>query len=61
MGFPDVSVVKNLPANAGFIPGWEGSLGEGNDNPHQYYCLEDSMDRGTWQATQYLGSQKSQT
>ena len=25
--------------------------GEGNDNPLQYFCLEDSMDRGAWQAT----------
>ena len=27
------------------------SPGEGNDNPLQYFCLEDSMDRGAWQAT----------
>ena len=27
------------------------SLGEGNDNPLQYSCLENSMDRGAWQAT----------
>jgi len=26
-------------------------LGEGNGNPIQYSCLENSMDRGTWQAT----------
>ena len=25
--------------------------GEGNGNPLQYSCLEDPMDRGTWQAT----------
>ena len=25
--------------------------GVGNDNPLQYSCLENSMDRGTWQAT----------
>ena len=47
------SVVKNLPANAGdssYIP-WSGrSPGEGNGNPLQYSCLENSMDRGTWQA-----------
>ena len=24
--------------------------GEGNDNPLQYSCLENSMDRGAWQA-----------
>ena len=26
------------------------SPGEGNDNPLQYSCLEDPMDRGSWQA-----------
>ena len=25
--------------------------GEGNGNPLQYSCLENSMGRGTWQAT----------
>ena len=25
--------------------------GEGNGNPHQYSCLENSMDRGAWLAT----------
>ena len=25
--------------------------GEGNDNPLQYSCLENSMDRGAWWAT----------
>ena len=56
-GFPGGSVVKNLPANArdtgevGSIPGLERSPGEGNGNPLQYSCLENSMDRGVWQAT----------
>ena len=27
------------------------SNGEGNGNPLQYSCLENTMDRGTWQAT----------
>ena len=26
-------------------------IGEGNGNPLQYSCLENSMDRGAWQAT----------
>ena len=46
--------VKNPPANAGdvgLIPGPERSPGEGNDNPLQYSCLENSTDRGGWQAT----------
>ena len=44
-------MVKNLPANAGdmgLIPGLGKSPGEGNGNPLQYSCLEDSMDRGAW-------------
>ena len=49
-------MVKNLPANAGdtrdtgSIPGSGRSLGEGNGNPLQYSCLENSMDRGAWWA-----------
>ena len=30
------------------IPGLGRSLGEGNGNPFQYYCLENPMDRGAW-------------
>ena len=29
----------------------EDSPGEGNGYPLQYSCLENSMDRGAWQAT----------
>ena len=35
----------------GLIPGSGKSFGEGNGNPLQYSCLENSMDRGAWQAT----------
>ena len=51
---PGGSVVKNLPANAGdvsLILGLGRSLGGGNDNPLQYYCWENPMDRGAWWAT----------
>ena len=44
-------VVKNLPANAGEIPGlgrYRG--GGGNGNPLQFSCLENPMDRGPWRA-----------
>ena len=54
MGFPDGSVVKNLPANAGdlcLISGLGRSPGEGNGSLLQYSCLENSMDRGAWWAT----------
>ena len=42
----------------GVIPGWGRSPGEGNGNPLQYSCLENPMDRGAWQATQSMGSQR---
>ena len=35
----------------GLIPGLGRYLREGNSNPLQYSCLENSMDRGAWQAT----------
>ena len=50
-------MVKKTPENAGdlrdvgSIPGWGRSPGGGHDNPHQYSCLENPMDRGVWQAT----------
>ena len=50
-------VVKNPPANAGgiidsgSIPGQGRSPGEGNGNPLEYSCLENSRDRGIWQVT----------
>jgi len=47
-------VVKTLPANAenvGLIPGSGRSPGGGNDNPLQYSCLGNPMDRGAWWAT----------
>ena len=50
------SVAKNTPANAGditdmgLIPGLGRSPGGEHGNPLQYYCLENSVDRGAWQA-----------
>ena len=47
-------MVKNLPANTGdvgSIPGLGRSPGEGNDNPCQYSCQGNPMDRGAWRAT----------
>ena len=44
----------------GSIPGLGRSPGEGNGNPLQYSCLDNSMDRGAWRATVY-GVKKSQT
>ena len=50
-GLPRWVVVKNSPANTedvrdmGLIPGSERSLEERHDNPLQYSCLENPMDR----------------
>ena len=44
----------------GLIPGLGGSPGEGNGNPLQYSCLENSMDGGAWWATVH-GVTKRQT
>ena len=44
----------------GSIPESGRSPGEGNGNPLQYSCLENSMDRGAWQATVH-GVAQSQT
>ena len=52
-------MVNNLPSNAGCtrdtdsIPGSGRSPRVGNGNPLLYSCLENSMDRGVWQATVY--------
>ena len=52
MGFPHSSVGKESACNAGdpgSVPGLGRSSGEGHGNPLQYSCLENPMDRGTWQ------------
>ena len=63
MGFPGGSVVKNLPAvqDSGSTPGLGRSPGGGNGNPLQYSCLENSMDRGAWQAMVRTDVQCKQT
>ena len=61
--FPGGSDDKASAYNAGdlgSILGWGRSPEEGNGNPLQYSCLENSMDRGDWQAIVY-GVAKSQT
>ena len=53
IGFPGGSVVKNPPGNAEnacLIPGLGRSPGEGHNNPLQYSCLGNIMDRGAWKA-----------
>ena len=63
MGFPGGSDGKESACNAvdlGSIPGSGGSPGGGNGYSFQYSCLENSMDRGVWQATVH-GAAKSRT
>jgi len=60
---PGGSDSKESACNAGdpgLIPVSGRSPGEGNGNPLQYSCLENSMDKGAWWATVY-GATKSQT
>ena len=65
-GFPGGTVVNNPPANAGdtgdmgSFPGLGRFPGGGNVNPLPYSYLENSMERGAWQATVH-GIAKSQT
>ena len=65
-GFSGGLVGKESACNAGVagdtgsIPGMSSSHRERHDNPLQYPCLENLMDRGAWQAT-VQGVAKSQT
>ena len=58
MGASQVAlVVKNPPASAGdvrdagSVPGLGRFSRGGHDNPFQYSCLGNPMDRGAWRAT----------
>ena len=47
---------RESPSNAedpGVIPGLGRSPEEGNGNPFQYSCLENSMDKEAWRTTVY--------
>ena len=51
--FSDGSDGKESTSSAGeasSILGWERSPGKGNENPLQYSCLGNPMDRGAWRA-----------
>ena len=52
--FPGGSEIKASAHNTGdpgSVPGLGRFPGGGDGTPPQYSCLENSMDRGTWQAT----------
>ena len=61
---PGGSVGKESACNAeaegdvSSIPGLGRSPGEGNDNPFQYSCLENSMNRGVWWAAVHRVTRK---
>ena len=58
LGFPDGSDGKESACNPGvlgLIPGLRWFPGEGNGNPLQCSCLENSVDRGAWRATVHGG------
>ena len=50
-------MIRNPPANAGHVREASSVLGlgrfpgGGHDNPLQYSCLKNPLDRGTWQTT----------
>ena len=54
-------MVKNSSASAGDIRDVGSiselgrTLGEGNGNPLQYSCLDNPMERGAWQSTNFTG------
>jgi len=53
LGFPGASDSKELTCNVedpGWIPGPGRYPGECNGSSLQYFCLENPMDRGAWQA-----------
>jgi len=62
-------VVKNPPAMQAMqcrrhrfdLVGLGTSPGEGSDNPLQYSCLENPMDRGSWWATVHGVAEESGT
>ena len=58
--FPGTSDGKESACNArdqGLIPGWGRSPGGGNSNPHQYACLENSMEEESG-GLQTMGSRR---
>ena len=63
-GFPNGSVVKKLPADAGgagSVPGMGRSPGEGSGNALQYSCLGNPMDGGAYRVTVHGVAKESDT
>ena len=63
LGFPGGSDDEESTCSAGdlgLIPGSGRSPGEGNGNPLQFFCLENSTDGGAWWSAAH-GTAKSRT
>ena len=54
-GSSDSKESSSNVGDLGWIPGLGRFPGEGNGNPLQYSCLENSMDRGAWRSTVHGG------
>ena len=57
-------MVKNSPAkteDAGSNPGSGRSPGGGHGNPLQYFCLENPVDRGAWEAAVHAVAESDMT
>ena len=50
-GSSDSKETARNAGDLGLIPGLGRSPEQGNGNSLQYFCLENPMDRGAWQAT----------
>ena len=59
MGFPNSKESTFNARNPGLILESGRSPGEGNGNPLQYSCLENSMGKGAWWATAHGVAQES--
>ena len=62
--FPGGSDDKDSACNAGdpgLIPGLGISTGDGDGNPLQYSCLENSIDRGAWWTTVHVFTESDTT
>ena len=61
MGSQDGKESASNAGDPGLIPGLGRSPGDGNGNPLQYSCLENSMDRGAQRATVHGVAKESAT
>ena len=61
LGGPDCKESACNAGDQGSIPGSGKSPGEGNGNPLQYSCLENSIDGGAWRVIVHGVAKSSDT